>query len=276
MSDPAHYDASWRLKLDRAQEHLRDFQDELWRYIDREPYEALLRQESKAKPGRLRAYLRVTEQPPARLAILAGDAIHNTRSSLDHLAASIVPSKRRSKAFFPIVGVPRPGKIRGEPTPRERQDLETWERFDSATKGMPEEAVTAITDLQPFNHGPAAAQGHVLSVINRLDNADKHRQLLVMVPGLTNANTQIGTSEMSVGTHRFAQFVQDGAILTGTSWLDGTKPPELEVHVKVSGRIEVALEVRGTGEHIAVTSMESFVGYIRKTVLPELEPFAKP
>jgi hypothetical protein len=50
------------------------------------------------------------------------------------------------------------------------------------TRGVPDEALAVLTELQPFNqarYGAQRAEYHTLAILQALQNADKHRQLIV-------------------------------------------------------------------------------------------------
>jgi hypothetical protein len=96
---------SWWLKIDRAKRHFREFELEAKRYSDRRPYRAERVGYRKNNRQHWRYVLRITEQPPLTLSPILGDAFHNLRSALDHMAAALVPSERRSHSQFPILTV---------------------------------------------------------------------------------------------------------------------------------------------------------------------------
>ena len=115
---------------------------EIHRYTRRHPYRARPRMEGKRKVYRLE----YTRQPDDELAVIAGDFVYNIRSALDHLAASMVPSKNRYSVAFPIFwqGVWE-NSIEGE----NEQRVKDRARWVSCTREMPDEAVAILKDCQP-------------------------------------------------------------------------------------------------------------------------------
>src|SRR5688572_12484690 len=89
---------SFDLKIDRAEEHLKELEHAVGRYCDRHPYKAVERMEGNQQGSVWR--LRFTEQPDPWLTVIAGDFLYNVRSGLDHLAAALVPEQDWD--YFPI------------------------------------------------------------------------------------------------------------------------------------------------------------------------------
>src|SRR5687767_9529658 len=78
------------LKLNRASEHGDAFKAEAREFL-RRPDTCEIRAEDDAQRGE--TVFRVTRQPtrpPARLAVIAGDAIHNMRAALDYVVWQLV------------------------------------------------------------------------------------------------------------------------------------------------------------------------------------------
>jgi len=101
-----------------------------------------------------------------RLSVVAGEAVHQLRSVLDHLVVALA-SKNSQRPLnnhqFPIC------------TKREK--------FEDAVKGgnvkgVPDSALKLIEKEQPYNE--AIPHDHYLSVLHYLDVIDKHRLLLVV------------------------------------------------------------------------------------------------
>lgn len=110
------------------------------------------------------AKLRMLAPLPSYLPCIIGDIIHNLRSALDHLTTLAVEYNGNTitnRTQFPITGSPK--------------------AFESAAssqlKGASQEFIDLAERAQPYHLGDPSL--HPLHVINRLDIADKHRQLLV-------------------------------------------------------------------------------------------------
>jgi hypothetical protein len=86
----------------------------------------------------------------------------------------VCAADRRHEAGFPIVVNPN--------------DAEQMRKYDSQTRGMDPQAVAAIEFEQPHNVAERAQPGphsvDALFALSALQNADKHRSLAVLAPGL--------------------------------------------------------------------------------------------
>jgi hypothetical protein len=275
---------SWRLKLERAEEHLLDLHAGIARYADKHAYEAVRQVGGKCHQHAdcWRYHLRITEQPDPWLAILAGDVIHNLRSSLDHIAVAIAPRSRRYNASFPICKVD-PWERQGR---RYLHHIERRRSFNTAVKGMADEAVAAIKDLQPYRQGVEASI-HIFAQLSRLENADKHRELIPYAAGLndvtTTAKARGHTLDQGFKTPR--HFIPDDALIAHFGWNEPTAPPlqPSEVKVQVRGSPLVAVKVierdMAKGQLPAYAPLDGLLRHvldgIRDQVLPALEPFVR-
>lgn len=77
-----------RLKAIRAKSHIRDLNREIGGFIERHPYCVTV--EAHHKPGCYALRYRERETIPASVPLIIGDAVHNLRTSLDHLACALV------------------------------------------------------------------------------------------------------------------------------------------------------------------------------------------
>lgn len=106
--------------------------------------------------------------------LLAGDAVHNTRSALDHLACRLVEHNGHNttiRTAFPI--------WKDEPS-----DQTEKKRFKGNLAGMSAVHKDAIRKLQPYaNKGSDLAKN--LNTLRALDDLDKH-QILVPLGSIIN------------------------------------------------------------------------------------------
>jgi hypothetical protein len=91
-------------KVDRAKEHLRDLQRELRSFFASDPYVVATKVAPETR--RLIYYVADVADPPVKLSMIVGDAIHNLRSALDHLAYGLVVlgsgEEPSTHIYFPI------------------------------------------------------------------------------------------------------------------------------------------------------------------------------
>jgi hypothetical protein len=162
--DFVHATASFesiRAKLDRAAELRDSFHAESTRYLNSNPYGVLRKDNRKTK--KCTFYVtRVPDVPPSLIAIV-GDALHNLRSALDHLAWQIVikaGNTPTTATAFPICN-----------------DIEHHKSVSpERMKGMSQAAIDAINDLKPYKGG--GDPENLLWCLHRLDAIDKHRLLV--------------------------------------------------------------------------------------------------
>ena len=161
-----------RVKAERAKRHLCDLEVARNSFLNSNPY----RIECESNPQTGYNIYRVfdIQSTPVEIGLIVGDAIHNLRSALDHLAYQLVISN---------------GKIPTKQT--------AFPVFDDATKykaglagkvsGMAKSAIDEIDAAEPYQGGKGAG----LWVLHYLDIADKHHALLIPLINVTGASFTI-------------------------------------------------------------------------------------
>jgi hypothetical protein len=158
-----------RVKIDRAKTHLNDFDAQAELIIEG------CRRSIFQHPGvRNEHIFRFGKVPavPSVMSAMIGDAIHNLRVSLDHLAWQLVtatgsnPGKNTS---FPIhTTAPTPDRC-GRTRPQISPDI-------------PLPVREILDEVQPYKLAKPAH--HDLAVLHELDIIDKHRELLIAIIGV--------------------------------------------------------------------------------------------
>jgi hypothetical protein len=157
-----------RAKIERAKEHIRDLDIAKKSFFETDPYKIL----SKFQPefgdkGQTIHYVSVSNRIPIRIALIAGDAIHNLRTALDQLTVQLGLVSGLSEAecahlYFPI--------------------CESAEKYKTDSprkvKGIRNVIVQAINDAEPYKGG--TEHGDVLWSLHKLDITDKHRLLITV------------------------------------------------------------------------------------------------
>ena len=145
------------LKIERAKKFISDFDSERAAFLGSNPCPYV----AQFDPKKLRTRFVLGPLPsiPASLALLAGDAIHNLRASLDYVANEMVRSSggNDKNIYFPI----------SENEQRYKTDSV------SRTKGMAADFKDAIDRLKPYGGGNDDLWG-----LHKLDITDKHRLLI--------------------------------------------------------------------------------------------------
>lgn len=239
---------SARLKLERASEHLKAFHTELSAYIERRPYRVTSELDDDA--WQILSF-ELLYPLPDRLAILAGDACHSLRSALDHIVYAVSEgSDNRSRSYWPIA-LDKSDYL----LPRGKEPCQRPSMRDEALSGVPEPIRLIIDETQPY-HGGDRKDIHVLAVIARLDNADKHRLV----------QTAVGALKDDGWINASAIADEEIEITLTTEWLGigeplnvgkkakilrlRTDPPLSQVNVEYRPRLGVIFGKRGTIDQI--------------------------
>lgn len=233
---------SWWLKVKRAQKHMVDIRREARRYAKRHPYEFTRVPQPKSKQ-RIEFSVRITEPPDPVLALMLGDFVHNLRSGLDHVIVASVPKKYRSNAGFPIVYAdPFAKDADGEFVVK---DTDVRNKFDDSIRGLDPRARALVILAQPYWLGDRA-ETWVYGIINRLDNADKHRELATFGAGVASIIADVSGNNLRgrikhtlLTGHSFAE---KGTVI-GWQLPAGRRPSKVDV--QCSGTAVIQIKVSG-------------------------------
>ena len=178
-----------RAKIERAKCHVRDLESRILAFRETDPY--ALFGDDDPKTGERVLRVRVRSQPPNDFALIAGEAVYQLRSSLDHLAWQLVEANGNAAGkwtYFPI--------------------CETAAKYKAASpgqvKGMSPAAISMIDAIQPYQGGCGE-----LWKLHALSNYDKHRLLLVIAFGFGNL-----WYALPLPNQRLRQMVTFGLTLT--------------------------------------------------------------
>lgn len=205
-----------QLKLDRARIHLADLKGGSEAYCKRN---RLRIQERGDETGPLEYVVTDVAPVPLGLGLALGDALHNARSALDHLAARLVEHEGGpgDEAYFPIAS---PGvkfdERTGEPVgwgKRIRDALPSALRARSAIRG-----------LRCFPSGNDA-----LVALHALDIADKHRILLPVVARMGHTLINLGAPPDGFIRQRFTQI--EGGVVIDTVRAEDRADPAMRLAV---------------------------------------------
>jgi hypothetical protein len=167
------------IKLRRAEAHATDLDLQVNALFGRDRY-AIRRDFDGGDRTKYVYWVEGLAEVPPEWSAIFGDAMHNARSALDHLAGDLVRASNKQatcKTQFPIrYGPP---KEKGQIVP---VDIRPGVRSDIRRE---------LTELQPYStdnpaqiKGPAEAKRHPLWILHDLDIIDKHRELLLMTRGV--------------------------------------------------------------------------------------------
>jgi hypothetical protein len=237
---------AWWLKLKRAQYHMVEIDREARRYAKVNAHVVERVPNSNSKPNRWIYKLRIVEQPDPMVSVIFGEFVHNLRSALDNLVVASVPRSRQKSASFPVLfediwATDADGGFIVK-------DDERRKSFETATKGLDPLFIDAIKVLQPYQHRPEEWDTHVLGILSRLENADKHRRLIALGSGLRDATARItvkGNSKTYTLAKGIRQTVDDGAIVAQFDYIGRGPLNESEVEVEVSGTPVISVRIAG-------------------------------
>ncbi len=162
-----------RAKIERAKQHVSDLEGRIGTFRETNPYRLVTEVDSQTRHTSYK--VRVHSAPPIELGLVAGEAVHQLRSSLDHLAWQLVEANGHlagSGTYFPIC----------QTAPTSAQDKKSFER---KVKGMSASVIGLIETLQPYQAGDTN-----LWTLHKLDNFDKHCLLLMAACDVEGAGIQ--------------------------------------------------------------------------------------
>ncbi len=195
-----------QFKIERANEHIINLNIAIKDFFDSKPYQVSTKRDANR---RLIYYVSSVKPAPICLAIIAGDAIQNLRSALDHLAWQLfLVGPQRTTTNRQIqrqVSFPIGSDVLGFNS--------QLGRFRSIFK---QDAITTLNIIQPYKLG----KGHKIWMLNELNNIDKHRFLVTVASILQSTN---------IGAYMCAQMNA-----TGASQILGFPVPKLDAYFKTS------------------------------------------
>src|ERR1700674_2489632 len=154
-----------RLKVVRAQEHLRVLKRKIFRYLKTDMHTVTPIQNDAGGWG---VDAKIVRDPNPCFSAIIGDCLSNSRAALDYIAWEVAGTyfteraldPRKDKIYFPIRITPK----------------ECKERLDGLRKyKIPDPVLAEIAAVQPYNAGYRP-----LWILSELVNADKHRLPIVV------------------------------------------------------------------------------------------------
>jgi hypothetical protein len=240
---------SWWIKLARAEKHMVDLTEEARAYDEDHPYETLRLGQPASQQNVGQYTLHFTIQPDEMIAAIIGDCVHNLRSAMDHIVVRFTrTSKQRQSANWPICTEDFWLKDAGRRYVL--RDPEPRRRYRQAVEGLSESKRAIIQNSQPYTF--PNPYNHILAILSRMDNADKHKDLTVIGAGLTDAFYRAAPQGWAIrrGLTRIGQFMEDGAIIQPAIPADLGYP---EMDVEISGTATIHVKLAGVGSNPSVS-----------------------
>jgi hypothetical protein len=204
------------LKINRAQEHIREIESLIKSWRDLDPYKVSIDNEQETGEKILRII--ITKTMPKDISLVIGDAIHNLRTALDHAAFEIVQQSKGSRkaldsTYFPFEG--------------DRESLKSSRKFGTIASVSQKAANIILDTIKPYKGG-----NNILWALNRIDVLDKHR---LLIPHADALSVIIDAVKDGKGIFWRERLETQGRIRGRTTWLSsdldikGYREPEIEL-----------------------------------------------
>lgn len=282
----------WWLKYKRAEKHMVDIKREAERYASSNPY-SFTRIKLSDSENKIVGRFQITEEPDPMITVILGDFVHNLRSALDYIVVACVPKKRRYNASFPIIFEDIFAKDKSGNFVV--NDSKRRDSFNSAIEDIHPEARAFIISIQSYQFSDMGIPPDVLSlgILSRLENADKHRQLITIGCGGKECSlsfTLRGFSEPIRYNRRLdsaTQFLKDNTVIPFNLPPDFDRirhpidnsivqPSDMEMHLSTTAKILVKVSGIGGNQppsnHLIEGLLDSLLFEVSK-ILEKLEFF---
>ena len=247
-------------KIERAEKHIKNLQSVSEEFARENSCKVAPEYNENAK--RLSVVVRDFKDFPPEFGIIAGEALHQLRSALDHLVWQL----------FKHSNIEPPGRKTGFPI-----FLEGGKKYEDGCKSMIRglSAATAarMERFQPFQRG-AAAKEIPSWLLHDLNNTDKHRLALVTSAYMGHGATDFEIRpEIKIEKGRFYSLTVKGPLKNGAvlCWFD-TDQREVTVNGKVA--IAIALAEVGAAKNepaVPLLSLSHLASHTRR-VVADFEP----
>jgi hypothetical protein len=247
-----------QVRLNRAQDYLRDFRRVEAAFLAQEPYRITLKYDAKAREYVL--WFHVRKPPPIELSVILSDCVHQMRSTLDNAVCAIADNGGSADRLTAMPVCP---------------ELGDWTKPGTKRRlaKVPEAAHSAIESLQPYKRGD-----RLLFLLDELSSRDKHRGLVYALVGTTlslplDFNRPVYLSHVWLGG-----FDQSGPIcrVTPRDWT--IRHPGSDLHYNRKPSFRVGFGGFGTsGAYInglvVATNLHRLYKFVRYEAIPTLKPF---
>lgn len=213
-----------RLRITRANRHIADLESTCQSFICENPYRLLAKYDQSTGTTFVRAVL--DRRLPMEVSVIIGDALHNLRSSLDHLVTEAVIANGhepcRENAF-----------------PVSKNEAGFKQSVLTKLRGTSREFIDFVTSLKPYQE---AGDG-VIFPLSQLNNLDKHMAIIPVASVHTLHNVRVrsadGGIDVAIGS---VPLSSNG---TGEVKLVRIARP-VEIHIEADAKTSFALVLHGT------------------------------
>lgn len=190
---------SARRKLDRAEQHIRDFESVFKDWVKLRPHRPVIKgKKENGEWSRIWIELIIDVPLPLELPLILGDAVHNLRCSLDHAMWDLIGfdgGSQHKQLQFPV------GARRVD--------------FEASARGVITPS-QSIKDLIVSLAAYPAGDGELLYAAHALDRLDKHRTItpIAHVSYIDSVHLIDIVNKKRVRAKPFYSIADDGAVFT--------------------------------------------------------------
>lgn len=260
--------SSWWLKYRRAVEHFEEAEKRM---------SALgkLPERFEVEPTQFSAedprwhYSLVLPNPDEMLPLVVGDLLTNARAALDHIYWALAPeAARNTRLHFPILTkdphrLDSHGRLVDASAPKKK--------WVTSTRWLSKPVLDIVTKAQPYLGTPNGDESefNALSVLANFVNRDKHRELNIVVTGISGLGLILhdGQNESSVAQAPADTMAPDGATIFRSV-----------EHVRLFARGVLTFAIQHDGPHQYHEAPEVLRNVLKETwaVLSEIHKVAYP
>ena len=254
---------SVELRLERANLHLSELERLVNLYTAGRPYAV-----SHSIEGEFVEHvykLQFTGRPDEHISVVVGDFLHNLRSALNYLMVGLVPSARKRKTQYPLFDKDPFVRESGSRKYVERNAAgrRVWHEY---TDGVRPEVLAIVKEFQPYSFGDRPGHVNLLSCLNSLSNADKHRQLSVIPMGLEDPERTIWLNGTPI-VQNSSGMAKDGTVLYRSPF---------PVGIEIEGTPVVLIRVGGPDRaEIRIAALTDMLLFVRGVLVGTLSPYLR-
>jgi len=177
-----------RLKVVRAQEHLKSLNAAVLKYKSLKPYVVRI----EKKPDEWHGTADITDHPDPMISAIIGDCLHNLSSALDYTMWEVVgtcagrvlvpPPQGEDRIYFPLC----------ENDVVFNKTISRLNHLKKENYKLTDAVIVALKSVQPYQAGYEP-----LSFFRELANADQHRLPLIIIGDIETISTRVITISRS-------------------------------------------------------------------------------
>jgi hypothetical protein len=225
-------------KLERAKAHINDLNSQLRTFTELKPYSARMQEDVQRgnKVARFIAVRSTAIEVPDMIpwVLLAGEALYQLRSALDHLIRQLVIAngeagklKNSKRHQFPIFDTPEG----------------YGSRASGMIDGVSDHVARVIEHEQPYRRSTDAPHDDLLWILQNLNNTDKHRLIPTAVIGISVV--QLHDRRGKLGTVKFENAVLEHDKVFLTIINDERRYDDIRPDLTCAIAFEQAMRVNG-------------------------------